>query len=598
MTSVQTIESQDLSIDKLFDDFYIVPNYQREFVWEEKQVEELLDDIYNEFRESQTPSDAEYFVGSIVVCTKPDRVFELIDGQQRMTTIYILFCAIQNYLKECNVPDISTLSCKIAAPDVDSKGNNVFRYRVELQYEDSGDILKSLTRDSIILNILKSDTRSVKNIKNAYQVIYAFLQREFKGDESNLRMFYYFFTKKVKLIRICTQNIAHALKIFETINDRGKGLDSMDLLKNLMFMRAKPEEFERLKVKWKQLVDILHEADEKPLRFLRYFIFATYIVDQSKEVKEDKIYDWFIENEDKCQYRSNAIGFVNELLIAAKAYRNFVNGKNAQGNTNRYLKNIRCLSGSAKQHLILLLAGRNLPEDSFSELCRHVENLFFVYIITRKNTREFERKFAQWSSEIRSISNQDELKAFINNQITPAKQEQKLCADFDLTFNQLNSLGLQRYRIRYILGKLTQYINEMAYGKAWVDLQTFINKDIHIEHILPQNPSEKPLDEFDKIDVVDTYICSLGNLTLIEEPLNEYLGNKPFSIKKDYYPKSKFILTNVISGRDGIGHTTIDTAIDAALQGGKPFDTWKSIDIEERQKRLSQLARLVWEMDL
>lgn len=588
MTAIQTIESQDLTIDKLFEDFYVVPDYQREYVWEEKQVEQLIDDIYAEFLAAQTSGDAEYFIGGVVVCTKPDHIFELIDGQQRMTTIYIILCAIRDYLDICKVPPIPPLASKIAWGDVDSEGNNIFRYRLELQYEDSGDILKVLA-ESDDISAYNSETRSIRNIKNAYQASRTFLKREFTGDIPKLRKFYSFFTKKVKLIRIRTQSITHALKIFETINDRGKGLDSMDLLKNLMFMQAKPEEFERLKERWKELVDTLYKADEKPLRFLRYYIFAAYSVDQ---LKEEEIYNWFRENEDKCQYHSDPIGFVNELLIAANAYKNFINGKNEIGTPNRYLENLRYLSGSAKQHLILLLAGRDLPEDCFIELCRQVENLFFVYIITRENTREFERKFALWSSELRSVNNHEELDAFIDKRFEPAKQD--LSARFDLTFEQLDSLDLQRYRIRYLLGKLTQYINEQAFGSSGseTDLKTFVNKKVHLEHILPEKPSPEALEEFGSPDLFDSYVYRLGNLALIEEPINTSLGNKPFSEKKIVYPSSKFLLTRVISKKENIGHTQIDNA----THGMKPFETWTCNDIDNRQRILGQLARCVWGM--
>ncbi|MGB3560400.1 MAG: DUF262 domain-containing protein, partial [Geitlerinemataceae cyanobacterium] len=75
-----TLESQDLSIGKLFTEFYIVPSYQREYVWQEEQVTEFFDDIYNEFRIQQPDAPSEYFIGSIIVCDRPDGLYEVIDG--------------------------------------------------------------------------------------------------------------------------------------------------------------------------------------------------------------------------------------------------------------------------------------------------------------------------------------------------------------------------------------------------------------------------------------------------------------------------------------------------------------------------------------
>ena len=80
--NAQTIESVDIPLGKLFSDFYVVPSYQREYVWEEKQVEQLLEDIHNEFAGNGDSASSEYFIGSIVVCLHPDGLYELIDGQQ------------------------------------------------------------------------------------------------------------------------------------------------------------------------------------------------------------------------------------------------------------------------------------------------------------------------------------------------------------------------------------------------------------------------------------------------------------------------------------------------------------------------------------
>jgi uncharacterized protein with ParB-like and HNH nuclease domain len=589
MAEIQTIESENLSLGKLFDDFYIVPDYQREYVWEDREVEQLIYDIHAEFSSSDGHGASEYFIGSIVVYSRPDQVFELIDGQQRMTTTYLFLCALRNYLFSGKFQQILSLDSQIAASDIDAEGNDIYRYRVELQYEDSGNILQILAKGDPDLD-LSQKTRSKENIINAYKLLKSFIHREYGNDIQNLRKFYSFFSRNVKLIRIKTQSIAHALKIFETINDRGKGLDSMDLLKNLMFMNARQAEFDKLKNKWKSLVDILYQAGEKPLRFLRYFIFASYDVDR---LKEDEIYNWFITNESKCGYRSKPLELVEELLNAAKAYSNFLNGKDNEGDSNRFLENIRYLSGAARQHLILLLAARKLSQELFSELCRHVENLFFTYIITRENTREFERNFAQWTDDLRKVKTQKDLDAFFQEKFVPVKNN--LSQRFELAFKELDTNAIQQYRLRYILGRLTQFVNERAFGSsgAEINLSTFINKKIQIEHILPKHTNQDVLDEFDKPDSIKVYIPRFGNLTLTEEPLNTSLGSKPFSEKKKIYPHSKFLLTQLVVKRPKIGQ---NTAVDRAVAGFKTFDTWISTSIEERQEMLGELAKQVWEI--
>ena len=86
--NVSTIRSKDCTIQDLLHDFYVVPDYQREYVWKTKQVDQFLNDIY-EGLTLGSAKEREYFIGNIVVCPKSSDEYEVIDGQQRITTIYI-----------------------------------------------------------------------------------------------------------------------------------------------------------------------------------------------------------------------------------------------------------------------------------------------------------------------------------------------------------------------------------------------------------------------------------------------------------------------------------------------------------------------------
>ncbi len=587
--TTQAIESKDVTLGGLFADFYVVPNFQREYVWGAEEVRQLLEDINAEFTSADRDANSEYFIGTIVTCRakEDDDVFQLIDGQQRMTTAYLTLCCIRDYLKRLEASEIKALGQQISASSTDSKGNDIFRYRVSLQYEDSCGVLEAIAKEDPASNG-KGATRSVRNILGAYEVINSFLESEFK-DESAVRKFYAYFTKNVKLIRVKTISVTHALKIFETINDRGVGLDSMDLLKNLIFMQASMEEFDKLKGRWKKIVDVLDKAREKPLRFLRYFIFAAYGVER---LREEEIYDWFSRNEKLCGYKKKPFAFVDELQDAAEAYAQFARGKNADGSQNRYLSNIRAMSGAARQHLILLLAGRHLADELFTELCREIENLFFAYVITRENTREFERKFALWAKDLQVVRSEAKLQEFLKDYLRPEKQG--LAARFELAMTQLREETLQKYRLRYVLAKLTQYVNEEAWGtETQEDLNQFLDGTVHIEHVLPQTPSQKALAEFDKPDQADDYISRLGNLALAEDTINCSLGNIPFSKKQPVYTNSKFLLTRLLTGKLKVGK---NTAVNRAVEDLPTFQKWTSTSIQERQEALATLARKVWEM--
>jgi hypothetical protein len=588
--SLQSIDAKDLAISELFNDFYVVPSYQREYVWETPHVEQLLADIHYKFTNNLTSDSSEYFIGSIVVLAGTTQTYEIIDGQQRMTTLFIAFCAIRDYLKGQDQQPPIPLQNNIASFSMNSDGEQLFRYRVSLQYEDSRGILDNMGAGNSDLTQFPSDTRSVANILNAYNVTLKFLKDELRNDGPHAVLkFFAFLTNNVKLIRIKTTSIADALKLFETINDRGVRLTSMDLLKNLLFMHAKQKDFEALKDTWKDLIDTLFKAKENPLRFLRYYNFASYNVER---LEEDGIYRWLLENEVQVGYKSNPMGFAYQLLAAAQAYTYFLKGKNVDGSPNRFLDNIRYLSGAARQHLILLLAGRHLPKDAFELLSQQLENLFFAYIITHELTRKFEGTFARWSTELRKTRNSFELKSFIAERFEPAKKD--LVARFQLAFQELNEDSLQQYRLRYILAKISQHVDEVAELPPSKELKNYINNKIDIEHILPQTPSKTVFESFDKPDEYTKYMHLLGNLTLLEKDIDAAIRNGPFIEKQGPYTMSIILLTKSLGTQIQVGQ---NAAHDRAARLLECFDSWTSKDVERRQRMLGRLAEKVWMLD-
>lgn len=586
-----TIESQDLSIGKLFNDFYLVPSYQREYVWEEEQVTEFLNDIYEEFYSNNSGAVSEYFIGSIIVCNQRDSLYEVIDGQQRITTAYLVLCAIRDYLQKIK-PDesIELLKNQISSIDIDEEGNNVFRYRVELQYEDSYGVLEKIAKQEK-LTLKSVDTRSSQNIKNAYDVILTWLAKQLNDSPvQTIKRFYAYFNKNVILVRVKTATMADALRVFATINNRGVSLDAIDLVKNLMFMKANKKEYDQLKEKWKKMVDILFVAKENPMRFIRYFILAQY--DETKTIKENGIYDWFLSETNRTIYENKPTAFVDDLLGSAKSYINFLDGKDVEGKRNRYLENIRQLGSSVRMPLMILLAAQHLPTDCFIELCRQVENIFFAYLITREPTSNFEQRFIQWCSELRQVTERTNLDTFFNKYIQSEKQ--RVAERFDLIFSKLEESSIPKSQLRYILAKLTQYIDESAWGVTDTTsiIKHYIDK-IEIEHILPQNPVETTLFSFDKPKEIGSYIKRLGNLTLLEKSINAAGGNKPFQDKKQTYKQSKLLLTKSLVEKVKIGK---NTAVDHAVKDLVTFDNWTSQSIDCRQKMLTQLAKKVWDM--
>ena len=589
------IESNDLEIAQIFKDFYAVPDFQREYVWKYEHVEKLLEDVLDEFynEDGQLIEGPEYFLGSIVACSDHEGIFQLIDGQQRMTTIYLVLCVARDALIEVGDEPTRVLLTQLSDAYSDPKtGDDVTRHRLTLQYEDSDNILERLVKSDQPATNLPETTESVRKILAAYRTIREFFSVNLRDEPAEIRKFLVAFTGRIKLIRILTPTITNALKVFETINDRGVGLNAMDLLKNLLFIKTANEDYPKLKGRWKNLIDVLDDCGEKPLRFLRYYIMSHHEIDYRRSIREDEIYNWFVRNTEVCGIDRDPLRFAEALTECARAHANFLSAKDRQGNDNRYLRNLALLGGALRQQHILLLAGRHLAPGLFDQLCRAIENLFFCYIITREPTKTFERNFARWAGELRRCEDAVALNAFLKKHFVGDLRGRT--ERYDFAFRELTQWNIQQYRIRYILAKLTQYIEERAWGSpTYAQLDHYTDKSVHVEHILPQTPTTEVRDTFDKSDEYDDYVGKLGNLTLLERTINSSVSNGSYSEKMPGYRQSSFLLTKSLVEKPHVGaNTQLNRAVAELIQ----FECWDSQSIEQRQGMLTALARKVWDM--
>ena len=177
-----SIKSRDLNLKDVFQAFYAVPNYQREYVWTDEQVKRLLEDIRNE----QTATDqSEYFIGSIVTTPGDLGKYDLIDGQQRITTLFLLFCALRDRRTALGDTEHSALDQLIADMVVDDDGNEIAQVRLDAQYADAGDILQQLAEGTPPSG--DQPTRSMQNMAVAYQTCLEFLETEFGRDVARFR---------------------------------------------------------------------------------------------------------------------------------------------------------------------------------------------------------------------------------------------------------------------------------------------------------------------------------------------------------------------------------------------------------------------------
>lgn len=187
----------------------------------------------------------------------------------------------------------------------------------------------------------------------------------------------------------------------------------MDLLKNLLFTQVKADEFGKLKNEWKKITSPLEEANEKPLRFLRYFLMANYTIKSDRSdaiVREDEIYDWFTkkENAAACGYEQKPFEFVRKVVSNVESYLAYTKGMGNDKNPNVAMSNLKRLCGASfSLHYVLLLAASNFPKPLFDHFVTQLEAFLFYYIFTKTPTKDLERNFSTWADDLRAIGNAD-----------------------------------------------------------------------------------------------------------------------------------------------------------------------------------------------
>ena len=604
---MKNIKSGDYTIaEALKECFYVVPDYQREYVWTEEQVTQLLNDI-NE----QVGSDSEYFIGSILVAQKKneENYFDVIDGQQRLTTIFLILCALR--VRFADKKQVSVISKLIEDEHFDSQGDVETSLKLNLQYENVEKVIEKIFEISSIPQTVRAEIESdkisihgsVKNILNAYGVIYSYLETNYTN-EDELKKYLAYLVNKVMFIQISMSDVSKALKTFETINDRGVSLSPMDLLKNLLFTQVKKEEFDRLKNRWKEITDLLEKNKKQPLRFLRYFLMANYKQKPANPIiREEAIYDWLSENADQTSYASDSFGFVRKIKDNAIQHINFGDDLGNDGKLNSNMHSLKKLTGSSfSLHHIWLLAAADMPKPLFDQFVSQIEVFLFYYLFTKTPTKNIERSFSIWADDIRKISHpakgageqKKELNEFVKTHFSSTISKKDVELEGALKLLQLDTSGMPKYRIKYLLARLAQYVDMKYRGSKANNLEHYLG--LEIEHILPERPEDDLKESWAKENPdipYDDALNRLGNLTLVEKPINIVASNDFYQKKVDEYANSGVYLTSSLKELKNVGQNTSITRINKKLLS---FTEWNYGNIEARQEMLIKLAKEVWKI--
>lgn len=521
---------------------YRVPRYQRPYSWGEDEIEELWEDIKN---------DKKLFIGSFIF-NQPqgkNQHLDVIDGQQRLTTIMLFMAELRNIASRDGVDAIAK----------DLQRNQIFRKETG-QDNSILRLQSSETIESLFTGVMKNSKFSFpedlnpdqENFVDNFNTIRDILKEELKEHDGETGDFVVRMTnliKELRGIRIDVADETQAYRIFETVNARGADLSIADLLKNLIFRNLRPSgnQMDEAKDKWSEVREnILLKRDQfskagKMKRFILYHwqsingktTSGKLFKDIKQQIEEDE-YDEFLEDllESSDNYR---------MLVYAddEEWSNFDKGDKIYESLEalRYMRVTQC-------YIFLLAVMNNIErlEQNPQRVFENIESFSFIYhAVVGGPGNKVEKLYAKYASELNKVCVETEsdeerrkkVSSVIDSLIQDLKDIQPSKEVFLENFEEwgYKQSKLGRWMCYYALTNLEK---EKSTGEKTLNF-----KEVNIEHLLPTTPPK----EYEKSDEYSEIVNRLGNLTLLSRRINGAIGNDLPKEKLDSLEESEIKLT-------------------------------------------------------
>lgn len=546
---------------------FIVPIFQRNYSWQKSQYEQLWFDILraSKFKEKQN-----HFIGSIVYIDmgtpagRPQQLL-LIDGQQRLTTISILLCAIKDYVQKFNLETKLINLAKIKNQFLyNSDEIDEDRYKLLLNVQDKETYIKLI--DNTIFTVNKPATNIIKCYEFFYERIEDFIKQHGQIDEIYAGIF------KLSLVSISLDKDSdNPQMIFESMNSTGKDLSQTDLLRNYLLMDLTPEKQTRLyKTYWKPMEELFGEDIYKnDVNKFDYFIrdFLTLKSDTGHICKINNVYENF-----KRYYLDNnceKFAVLKDLFTYAKYYACIDLLQENDDELKLYWQKFKKLDSHVVYPFLLKLyddySRQILIKEDFKKILQVVISYLWRRAICEIPTNSLSKTFA---TLYQAVDKDDYVNSVIKAFVFKSSYK-RFPSDYEVR-EKLQTKDIYHFRLRkYLLEALENY-----YHKEPIDLNT---ANYTIEHIMPQNIEhnlswQQMLGE-DWQEVHSLYLHSLGNLTITG--YNAEMSNKSFWEK--------------VNGESGFKHSHLKLNESIAQS-----DVWNKKAIQRRTNILTDIILKIW----
>lgn len=524
---------------------FVIPRFQREYSWDKKNYQEFLEDMLgNLIIKDGRISSSQYFLGTMLFIGNfaegTEQEIQVVDGQQRLTTITILFSAMSDIFLTLGEQTLSRqLFAYIMTEDDD--GNEVRILKSKTSYP----FFSYFIQDKEKKMSPDATTEEEHCIKETYEYFRAqlteaklksMLKRK-HGSEIVEALSEIDVLKALRdqvlnstFISISTTDREQANKIFEILNAKGKRLAYIDLIKNKIFEvlnKVEPADF--AEETWKNIKETLSFGKESVglATFYQHFWSSKY-----KKVSSNKLYEAFNSTIKKSE--TEYTEFIKELLKNAKIYMQIVNPKREDYNNRKeyfgIVQSLSCINNyfNVVQVRIALLALFDTKQRGIVDFTMlrdtlsYLENFHFAYnAILANRTNRLEKIYSSFAIALRKSQTKAEAKCVIRDKLVVPLDE--LFPTFDSFSEKFVALSFTKkdkvsnVKTKYAINKL---------NSLYSNNEVFAN-DGTIEHIIPEKEQGNTL--------------NIGNLILLEDNLNVEAGHENYANKCAVYVKSNYI---------------------------------------------------------
>ena len=520
--TIAKIHGAEFPIRKIFsNDFnFKIPLYQRPYSWTTEQAGELLDDLISFIGADTTANVDElspYFLGSIVLIkdeSQPDA--EIVDGQQRLTTLTILLSALRHTITTPAYAKGMTDYLYQEGKPLEGTPN---RYRLTLRDRDA-DFFRTHIQDQEQIDKLKklNEGQLTDSRKNIWANALLFLKRLDGLPESQRVLLAQFIVKNCLLVVVSTPDLDSAYRIFSILNDRGLDLSHSDILKSEVIGRIPSKDQEPYNQKWE---DAEEELGRDAFSDLFGHTRTIYCKKKAKEsiLKEFREYVIKPVGDSRKLIDDVLIPFADAFTTIQTASYESVAGAEQ---VNELLKWLGRIDNTDWIPPAILFMARNKSDtNTLNRFFADLERLASFLMICQYGINE---RIERYGKLLDAIEHDADLYA--------ADAALQLSQDEQLLFiNALNGDVYQQVPKRrlYILLRLDSALSD---GCASYD-----HTVISIEHVLPQNPppSSEWCEWFPTQELRDRWVHRLGNLLLLSRKKNSSASNYDFEKKKTAY---------------------------------------------------------------